>query len=160
MARRPGRRGSEQLTTILRISSDENTDPLPPELLAALYEIGAQVQRAHMVPDGVQLALIDDAYMSHLNTMYRKKNGTTDVLSFSLGSTPNGASLGEIYISLPQAKRQAIALNASLIEELARLLVHGLLHLAGWTHETPTQLEAMERETETILNAVDLAVYS
>ena len=160
MARRPGRRGSAQLTTTLHISSDESTDPLPAELLATLYEIGDQVQRDHEVPDEVQLVLIDDAYMSHLNTAYRKKNGTTDVLSFSLGSTPNGASLGEIYISLPQAKRQAIALNASLLEELARLLVHGLLHLAGWTHDTPTQLEAMQRETETILNAADLAVYS
>lgn len=160
MARRPGGRGSEQLTTTLHISSDESTDPLPAELLAALHEIGAQAQRDHAVPDEVQLVLIDDTYMNHLNTAYLKKDGTTDVLSFSLGSTPGGASFGEIYISLPQAKRQATALNASLLEELARLLVHGLLHLVGWIHDTPTQLETMERETETILDAVDLSVYS
>ena len=94
--------------------------------------------------------------MSHLNTAYRKKNGTTDVLSFSLGSTPNGATFGEIYISLPQARHQAVKHGVPDLEELARLLVHGLLHLAGWVHDTPEQLTAMERETETFLDAIPL----
>jgi rRNA maturation RNase YbeY len=107
----------------------------------------------------VDLVLIDDGYMSRLNATYRGMEGATDVLSFDLGSTPGQANTdrGEIYISLPQAKRQAAALAVPLLEELSRLLVHGLLHLAGWVHDTREQLEIMERETETFIDAVDMA---
>ena len=118
------------------------------------------LERCNVPNASASLVITDDETVKELNMAHRGLNEVTDVLSFSLGSTPGGASFGEIYISLPQAKRQATALNASLLEELARLLVHGRLHLVGWIHDTPTQLETMERETETILDAVDLSVYS
>ena len=96
--------------------------------------------------------------MSDLNTTYRSKEGTTDVLSFDLGTMPGRDSSGEVYISLPQAQRQAAALSVPPLVELARLLVHGLLHLAGWVHDTPEQLAAMERETDHFLTTASLSL--
>lgn len=142
----------------LHIAQDAGLAPLPADTLATLHRIAAQVAGAHALPDAIQLILIDDDYMSDLNTTYRSKEGTTDVLSFDLGTIPNQASSGEVYISLPQAQRQAAALSVPPLVELARLLVHGLLHLAGWVHDTPAQLAAMERETERFLTAASLSL--
>ena len=142
----------------LRIVQNAGRAPLHADALAALYRIAAQVACVHALPDAVQLVLIDDDYMSDLNTTYRSKEGTTDVLSFDLGTIPGQDSSGEVYISLPQAQRQAAALSVPPLEELARLLVHGLLHLAGWVHDTPEQLAAMERETDHLLTTASLSL--
>ena len=141
----------------LYIVQDANLAPLHADALAALHQIATQVACVHALPNEVQLVLIDDAYMSDLNTTYRSKGGTTDVLSFDLGTIPGQDSSGEVYISLPQAQRQAAALSIPPLVELARLLVHGLLHLAGWVHETPEQLAAMERETDRFLTIASLS---
>ena len=142
----------------LRIVQNAGLAPLHADALAALYRIAAQVACVHALPDAVQLVLIDDDYMSDLNTTYRSKEGTTDVLSFDLGTIPGQDSSGEVYISLPQVQRQAAALSVPPLEELARLLVHGLLHLAGWVHDTPEQLAAMERETDHLLTTASLSL--
>ena len=142
----------------LHIVQDVDCSPLHADAFAALHQIAAQVACVHALPDAVQLVLIDDDYMSDLNTTYRSKGGTTDVLSFDLGTIPGQNSSGEVYISLPQAQRQAAALNIPPLVELARLLVHGLLHLAGWVHDTPEQLAAMERETDHFLTAASLSL--
>ena len=142
----------------LHIIQDTGCDPLHVDMLTALHQIAAQVARVHILPDAVQLVLINDDYMSNLNTTYRSKEGTTDVLSFDLGTIPGQDSSGEVYISLPQAQRQAAALSIPPLVELARLLVHGLLHLAGWVHDTPEQLAAMERETDHFLTTASLSL--
>ncbi len=148
---------ADRLDRPLHIVQDEGLAPLHADVLAALHQVAAQVAYAHALPDAVQLVLVDDDYMSDLNTTYRSKEGTTDVLSFDLGTIPSQDSSGEVYISLPQAQRQAAALSLPPLEELARLLVHGLLHLAGWTHDTPEQLAAMERETDRFLTTASLS---
>ena len=157
MARRPHHGGQlTPMASTLDIAHDEGVDPLPEDICATLDHLAVQVARVHALPTAIRLVLIDDEYMGHLNATYRNKTATTDVLSFDLGSTPGQPSSGEIYISLDQSRRQAMALDVPPLEELARLLVHGLLHLAGWVHDTPAQLEAMERETEVFLDAIPL----
>jgi probable rRNA maturation factor len=81
----------------------------------------------------VGLVFIGDAKMKELNKKYRGKNKTTDVLSFE--------ELNEIFISLPQAKRQAKVLKTGLKPELTRLLTHGIVHLAGFDHEKSVREE-------------------
>ena len=141
----------------LHIVQDTGLVPLHADVLATLHRIAAQVACVHALPDAVQLVLIDDEYMSNLNTTYRSKEGTTDVLSFDLGTIPGQNSSGEVYISLPQVQRQAAGLSVPPLVELARLLLHGLLHLAGWVHDTPEQLAAMERETDYFLTTASLS---
>jgi len=57
------------------------------------------------------------------------------VLSFSLEGTRSRGVIGDVYISLETAEKQAKELDVPLEEELLRLLIHGLLHLAGHTHD-------------------------
>jgi len=84
------------------------------------------------------IVLAGDATVRRLNRVFRKKDKTTDVLSFpeSGRRPPDGARpLGEIVISVPQAARQARASGHSLATELRVLVIHGYLHLLGYDHE-------------------------
>ena len=71
--------------------------------------------------------------MRSLNRRYRRKDRSTDVLAF-----PGGANgfLGDVVISVPYASRQARRRGEPASREIDRLLVHGLLHLCGYDHET------------------------
>lgn len=85
----------------------------------------------------LSVALVGDQEMRPLNAKYRKKNKTTDVLSFPADpSIPSkSALLGDVIISVEQAKCQAKERNHSLKKEMATLLIHGILHLLGYDHE-------------------------
>ncbi|MFN2411755.1 MAG: rRNA maturation RNase YbeY [Pyrinomonadaceae bacterium] len=85
------------------------------------------------------VAFISDRRMTELNNLFRGKNSTTDVLSFP--NVPDEfeldkSNLGDIAISVEQAKRQAEENGLTLENELKQLILHGLLHLCGFDHET------------------------
>ena len=82
----------------------------------------------------VGLALVSDRRMRELNRTYRGEDAVTDVLSFP-GDEPDG-TLGDIVIATGVARRQARAAGHPLATELRVLALHGLLHLAGYDHET------------------------
>jgi probable rRNA maturation factor len=89
----------------------------------------------------LSLVLIGDHEMRRLNLEYRGIEKTTDVLSFSQSegtelAALDAAHLGDVVISVPVARRQARAGGWTVEEEMARLLVHGFLHLLGYDHET------------------------
>ena len=71
--------------------------------------------------------------MASLNKRFRGKKGTTDVLSFL---PANANPLGDIAISLGRARQQARDLGHSTEDEIRILLLHGVLHLMGYDHET------------------------
>lgn len=93
-----------------------------------------------------------DRAMRSLNRDYRGKDGITDVLSFSLRegrfSRIQPSFLGDIVISAPVAVRQARESGHSLRREIERLLVHGVLHLAGYDHERGGKEAARMRRKE------------
>lgn len=101
-----------------------------------------------LAPDAVAVRFVTDAEMARLNQTFRKKAGTTDVLSFPAEErrTPRelrkrlrelrGAPLGDIAISPVVARRNARRYSRSLGEELKILILHGTLHLMGYDHET------------------------
>lgn len=82
----------------------------------------------------IGVILVDDSYMTKLNRKFRKRNTTTDVLTFSLKNGFQKKILGEIYISVERAEEQAKEYGEPLEREIFRLIIHGLLHLAGYTH--------------------------
>ncbi len=107
----------------------------------------------------VSVLFVNDAGMRRLNHLYRGIDRTTDVLSFPLISEKPALYsrhllLGDIVISLPQAKRQAEEYGAGFNRELARLLVHGLLHLLGYDHEKSSYRAAKMRRLEAELAEV------
>ena len=85
----------------------------------------------------LSLALIGNAEMQELNAHYRHKNCPTDVLSFpAADNLPSGARLlGDVIISLDKAAAQAKERRRSLDQEMATLLIHGIVHLLGYDHE-------------------------
>jgi probable rRNA maturation factor len=94
---------------------------------------------AERAPEGGELsvALVGDRTMRRLNRDYRGIDRTTDVLSFSYLDEPHsGGVLGEIYVSPTVAERQAAEAGCPTAEEIARLALHGLLHVLGWMHDT------------------------
>lgn len=88
----------------------------------------------------ISVSFVDRATMQRLNKKYRGKNRPTDVLSFCLSDeTTSGRRNieGEILFLYEQAKRQAKERSHTTREEITFLLVHGLLHVVGYDHETP-----------------------
>jgi probable rRNA maturation factor len=101
---------------------------------------------AARLPEGeatVAVRITDDEEMRRLNRTYADDDHATDVLSFEGG----GAHVGDIAISWPRVVVQAQEWGHTEKDELAVLLVHGLLHLLGWDHATPTETEEMWRLT-------------
>jgi probable rRNA maturation factor len=100
----------------------------------------------------VSVAFVDDEAMKNLNRQFRHRNKTTDVLTFPADATygdPNrkGRPLGDIVISIDQARRQAVAERHSVATEVRYLLVHGILHALGYDHETDRgEMNALEAE--------------
>jgi probable rRNA maturation factor len=86
-------------------------------------------------PREVTVVLVGLRTMQSLNSRYRGKRYPTDVLSFDYGQAQSGF-LGEVVIAPEVARRQAERAGARFEGELRKLLVHGLLHLLGYDHET------------------------
>ncbi len=83
----------------------------------------------------VSVLLTTDRKIRELNSRFRGKNKATDVLSFPAASGPEKAA-GDLAIGVPVARRQAAEQGHTLGVEIRVLILHGLLHLAGYDHET------------------------
>ena len=103
------------------------------------------------------VAFVSDKKMQSLNSQFRGKDKTTDVLSFSfeadefepMSEPPAvaGGFLGDIVISAEQAQRQAAENNFDLETEIKQLILHGVLHLCGYDHENDDgEMNARELE--------------
>ena len=108
----------------------------------------------------ITVAFVDDDEMRELNRRYRKKDKTTDVLSFGQAvgrakgeraarklarDADGGLDVGDILISPAQAGRQARRRRHPLAREIAFLAAHGALHLLGFEDETPAGYREMVR---------------
>ena len=105
-----------------------------------------QAQSAARLRGQVTVLLTTDAAIRRLNRQFRGKNKPTDVLSFPAGGVGAEQIAGDLAISVPTALCQAIERGHSLSTEVKVLILHGLLHLAGYDHETDTgQMARRER---------------
>ena len=98
----------------------------------------------------VTVAFVSDRKMRSLNRIFRGKNTTTDVLSFPFEAEAferDENNLGDIFISPEQAERQAMENNLDFETEIKQLILHGILHLQGFDHETDNG-EMNRRELE------------
>jgi probable rRNA maturation factor len=112
----------------------------------------------------VNIILVDDKFMRRLNRKFTKRAGTTDVLSFEMSEwihsgkedenllkefADPGGILGEIYINLDQAKKNAKNYKVKFTDEVALLVTHGVLHLLGYDHKKKSDFLVMrEKEKE------------
>jgi probable rRNA maturation factor len=101
---------------------------------------------------------LDDREIQGLNRAYLSRDCPTDVLSFPMAEGPFSAVqphiLGDVVISAETALRQAEARQAGLYEELALLLIHGILHLTGYDHEHASEQRRMRRIEQKLLKTL------
>lgn len=142
------------------------TSPISPEKWEQWFQEWIEAQVADLPPAAsyeLTLRLMDDAEIQSLNAQYRDKDQPTDVLAFAALEVdfPTAEALefeplylGDLAISVETAKRQAIAYNRTLKNELAWLAAHGFLHLLGWDHPEAESLQRMLEEQERLLSLV------
>lgn len=109
----------------------------------------------------VNIILVDEKTIQDINKEYRNIDKVTDVISFALEDNEEisfefGRLLGDIYICVPQMKRQALEYGHSEIRELSFLTVHGLLHLLGYDHMNKEDEQVMFSKQELILDEYNI----
>ena len=105
------------------------------------------------------IVFVDDQKIQELNRTYRNVDRVTDVISFALCDDADNEledELGDIFIDLEQALRQAKDYGHTPAREVAFLAVHGYLHLCGYDHMTKEEEEVMCQKQEEILTAAGL----
>jgi len=115
------------------------TNPVDEEFLkkAAEKVLGGEKKEGDL-----SIALVGQGRIRELNKKYRGKNRATDALAFP------GDGLGEIVICLGEVKKNAKRFNSTFEKELARVLIHGILHLLGYDHERPGKEAKQMKEKE------------
>lgn len=114
----------------------------------------------------VAVIFIGDKKMRELNQIYRNKDKVSNVLSFSADPHPTLSrgervtqgrvrDLGNIFICLPEAKREAKKYGLTVEYEIVRLAVHGFLHLLGYDHIQEKDCRKMEEVENRILKSVE-----
>lgn len=154
-------------------ADEQATHPIDIERWAALARAALQAEGARGDPE-VSLLFVDEATMAELHQRFLGKPGPTDVLSFPIDEEPapggrspdqggtgpgDGAAddddvpalLGDVVICPAVAARNAVDHGVELQDELALLVVHGVLHLLGMDHEVDAEAEVMERREQLLL---------
>ena len=105
----------------------------------------------------VSVLLTNDQTMRKLNDSFMGLKETTDVLSFPAGTPIPGLDdyLGDIAISIPQAKHQAGEAGHTIAEELKLLTVHATLHLLGYDHDTAEEKQKMWSIQDSIISNLE-----
>ncbi len=132
-----------------------------------LKSIVREILEAERTASTVEIGLLitDNKTIQKLNRKYRGENEPTDVLSFQTTvsegekpeerfiNAPDGANhLGEVIISYPQAEKQARERGHSISQEMALLVIHGILHLLGYDHKLPEDARVMREKESRILS--------
>jgi probable rRNA maturation factor len=109
---------------------------------------------------GLCVALVSDEEIARLNEQYLQHEGPTDVLSFNLSDSMDGAIEGQLVVSVDTARRNAAQRGHTLEAELALYCVHGLLHLLGYDDATEGEARSMHTLEDDVLVRLGLgAVY-
>lgn len=114
-------------------------------------------------PHEVSIVLADDAFQRGLNTQYRGKDTSTNVLSFPSGidiaqvPAEVAVALGDIILAYETLVRESESLGISLEDHFSHLLVHGMLHLVGFDHESERDAEEMENLEVDVLATLGVA---
>ena len=108
----------------------------------------------------MNIIFVNDEEIQTINREYRNIDRITDVISFALNDEKDflikTEELGDIFICIDQAKRQASDYGHSLDREIGFLSVHGYLHLNGYDHQTEEEEKIMFEKQDEILNNANL----
>lgn len=125
----------------IRIIDDYSGEKINPKPFRRLIQILLDGERISI--QELNIIFVNDEYLRKLHHEFLHENSYTDVLTFSLSDS--GAIDAEIYISVDRAKLQAKQYDVSLQDEIARLIIHGILHLKGFEDQTQVARQEMHQ---------------
>jgi len=106
----------------------------------------------------ISLTFVDDAGITGINRQYLDRDYPTNVIAFSMNEGEfgdiNPNILGDIIISTETALRDAQSGDLSLEDEIDYLMIHGVLHLLGYDHESPGEAEEMKEKEKEVFFAL------
>jgi probable rRNA maturation factor len=143
------------MTLTVDVSADGARSPLSRERVA---DVARSALRSERVKNAlVSITFVDRRAMARLNTKHLDHAGATDVISFGFTrASDSDPVVGDIYICPDVARENAQARGTPVREEIARLVVHGVLHVLGHDHPTDEGRESSEmwRRQERIVRRV------
>ena len=131
-----------------------NASELPAEAMIAHWAQAALQGHERYVEVGVRI--VDESEIIELNQRFRKKAEPTNVLSFPFEDPPGTQTdvLGDVVVCAPIVSSQAQTEGKPLSAHWAHMVVHGIMHLRGYDHETPEEANAMEHMDTRILEGL------
>ncbi|MEN8114387.1 MAG: rRNA maturation RNase YbeY [Actinomycetota bacterium] len=144
--------------------ADEQDDPIVTDELLRIADL-VLTEEGLDAETGVSLVLIDEEQIAELNEQHMGKVGSTDVLSFPIEDSIPGSppmpmpggppiELGDVFISPSVVKRNAEERDVAFDDEMALMVVHGLLHLLGWDHIEEAEAVRMEARESSLLGLI------
>lgn len=137
------------------------TNPVDEDFLKKIVSIVLEGEKIVKEVE-LSIALIGPGRMRKINRRYRGKNRVTDVLAFpeskillekfKVGVAKKVQGLGEVVICLREVKKNAKRFNSSSEKELARVLIHGMLHLLGYNHEEIKEAKKIKEKEDFYLS--------
>ena len=142
-------------TIELQLACPLPTVPTPHEIESWV----ASVTGALELSGDVCVRVIDEQESRALNLQYRERDEPTNVLSFpvELASGVTAVVLGDLAVCAPVVEREAREQRKDSKDHWAHMIVHGLLHLGGYDHETPSDAAAMEALEIELLAAIGVS---
>ncbi|MBE0647028.1 MAG: rRNA maturation RNase YbeY [Bacteroidales bacterium] len=101
----------------------------------------------------VNIIICSDTFLKGYNKKYLNHDYYTDVVAFDLSENPEEIR-GEVYISLDRVRENARIFRDTVPKELARVMIHGILHLTGMDDSTEKQREGMRKEEDRFLSTL------
>lgn len=140
-----------RISADLQIACEATEVPGKDEIEACLSAVLRIDGSAPAGASGISIRVVDEAESRALNLHYRGKDRSTNVLAFSvdlpdIGAWPESTPvpLGDLVICAPVVVREAAEQGKDLAAHWTHMLVHGMLHLLGYDHESEDQADTME----------------
>jgi len=147
---------THKVNVLVDLNDERNFQGIDQSSYAALAFLNAP-------PGDMSLVLTDNGTIQKMNKQFMDIDQPTDVLSFPDGNTDletGRVYFGDVIIAIPYAESQANETGHSLIDELALLSVHGVLHLFGYVHSDPEDRQKMWSIQDSILNQIGSEIES
>lgn len=158
---------SETAQFFCELSIAEHIDIVPALPLGDLEKLCPFAEQVMMQlqlssPMSLSIHITDDEHVRQLNLNYRSVDSATDILSFGAESLPAEIQemphLGDLIFSYEYTLRQALREGHEPLDEFCMLIIHGILHLVGYTHDNPeSQREMWQKQTE-LLNLFNINI--
>lgn len=128
-----------------------NWQLIPVTKRLSIQKVSEQCYRKLHLTFPISFIIVDRQIIRKLNNKYRFQDKVTDVLSFSYKGDQKNTE-GEIYLCYQQIVKQAKEHKVTLQYEFSKMIIHGLLHLAGYDHEKEQDFQKMNKLEQQLLN--------